>query len=216
MQRPERGTPFAWLIAAIVSLPAILYAFLGLSSRLMGDDFGLFATALHLSGRHNFEYWWNGWYSSYTFILFNDALAPLGPQYIAQAFPSINIVLWLLGLGWLYIITLRRLQVKRNRGPISVALAALTIAAAFTSFQTWESIFWYAASVRYVLPIGIFMIFLAAAIAIADLPLSRRVTGAAAVLGAANMLRQCGLFGIARGIAAAFLIAGAALGVCCF
>ncbi len=180
----RRESASAWLIVAFVSLPALLFAYLGLSSRLMGDDFGLFATALHLSGWHNFNYWWNGWYSSYTFIIFNDALAPLGPEYIAQAFPAINIALWMSGLAWLYTIAHRRLRLNRHRWPISMALAALTIAATFTSFQTWESIFWYAASVRYVLPIGIFMIFLAAAIAFADMPRSRWLTGAAALLGA--------------------------------
>lgn len=180
----RRETTVVWLIVAFVSLPALLFAYLGLSSRLMGDDFGLFATALHLSGWHNFNYWWNGWYSSYTFILFNDALAPLGPEYIAQAFPTINIALWLTGLTWLYAIALRRLRLNRNRRPISLALAALTIAATFTSFQTWESVFWYAASVRYVLPIGVFLLFLAAAITFADAPRSRWLTGAAALLGA--------------------------------
>lgn len=180
----RRETALVWLIVAFVSLPALLFAFLGLSSRLMGDDFGLFAASLHLSGWHNFLYWWNGWYSSYTFILFNDLLAPLGPEYIAQAFPAINIALWWLGMTWLFAIALRRLRLKQNRWPISAALAALMIAAAFTSFQTWESIFWYAASVRYVLPIGILMIYLAAAITFADRPYSRWLTSAASLLGA--------------------------------
>lgn len=180
----RRETALVWLIAAFVSLPALLFAFLGLSSRLMGDDFGLFATSLHLGGWHNFFYWWNGWYSSYTFILFNDLLAPLGPEYIAQAFPAINIALWWTGLTWLYAIALRRLRLKRNRWPTSVAFAALTIAATFTSFQTWESIFWYAASVRYVLPIGILMIYLAAAVRFADRPQSKWLTSTALLLGA--------------------------------
>ncbi len=180
----RRETALVWLAFVLASLPALLYAFLGLSSRLMGDDFGLFAGSLHLGGWHNFLYWWNGWYSSYTFILFNDLLAPLGPEYIAQAFPAINIALWWTGLTWLYAIALGRLRLNRNRWPISLALAALTIAAAFTSFQTWESVFWYAASVRYVLPIGVFMIFLANAISFADRPRSKRLTGAAALLGA--------------------------------
>lgn len=180
----RRETALAWLLVAFVSLPALLYVFLGLSSRLMGDDFGLFASSLHLGGWHNFLYWWNGWYSSYTFILFNDLLAPLGPEYIAQAFPAINIVLWFSGMSWLYAIALGRLRLHRNRWPISLALAALTIAATFTSFQTWESVFWYAASVRYVLPIGVFMVFLAAAIAFADRPHPKWLTGAAALLGA--------------------------------
>ena len=180
----RRETALVWLIVAFVSLPALLFAFLGLSSRLMGDDFGLFAASLHLGGWHNFLYWWNGWYSSYTFILFNDLLAPLGPEYIAQAFPAINIALWWSGLTWLYVIALRRLRLQRYRWPISVALAALTIAAAFTSFQTWESIFWYAASVRYVLPIGILMIYLAAAVTFADRPHSKWLTSTALLLGA--------------------------------
>lgn len=183
-QRLGNERAFLWLIAALVSLPAVLYACLGLSSRLMGDDFGLFATALRLGGRHNFDYWWNGWYSSYTFILFNDLLAPLGPEYLAPAFPSINIALWLLGLTWLFALALGPLQLKRKRMPISVTLAALTLAATFTSFQTWESIFWYAASVRYVLPIGILMIFLASVITVAGAPRSRRLRAAASVLGA--------------------------------
>ena len=170
MRRLQNQPALAWLLVTFLSLPALLYAYLGLSSRLMGDDFGLFATSMHLSGWHNFQYWWNGWYSSYTFILFNDLLAPLDPEYIAQALPTPNIALWLLGLTWLYAIALRRLQAHRSRLPIAVALAAVTIAATFTSFQTWESIFWYAASVRYVLPIGLCMIFLAAAIAFAVSP----------------------------------------------
>ena len=177
MGRIRNETALVWLIVAFLSLPALLYAYLGLSSRLMGDDFGLFATALRLGGWHNFDYWWQGWYSSYTFIIFNDLLAPLGPEYIAQAFPTINIAIWLLGLTWLYVIALRRLQLKRNRLPISAALAAVTIAAVFTSFQTWESVFWYAASVRYVLPLGAFMVFLAAAITVVESPRSRRVIG---------------------------------------
>ena len=117
----RRETALVWLTVAFLSLPALLFAYLGLSSRLMGDDFGLFATALHLGGWHNFSYWWNGWYSSYTFILFNDALAPLGPEYIAQAFPAINIALWMTGLSWLYMIALRRLRLNRNRGRSSRA-----------------------------------------------------------------------------------------------
>lgn len=180
----RREAALVWLITALVSLPAMLFAFLGLSSRLMGDDFGLFAASLHLGGWHNFLYWWNGWYSSYTFILFNDLLAPLGPEYIAQAFPAINIALWWSGMSWLYAIALRRLRLKRNRRPISVALAALTIAATFTSFQTWESIFWYAASVRYVLPIGILMLYLSASIAFAGRPRSKWLTSTVLPLGA--------------------------------
>ena len=71
----------------LASIPALLFAFLGLFSRMMADDYGLFATALRLGGRINFSYWWENHFGSYTFILLNDLVAPLGAVYVPAIVP---------------------------------------------------------------------------------------------------------------------------------
>ena len=142
------GSLAAWTVATISLLPAALYAYLGHFSRLMIDDYAYFAMAFGLGFRHYFDYWRNTWHGSYSYFVFHDLLTPLEAR-IPPLFPAITIALWLLGLTWLLSILLRHLEIRRNRLPIAIALAALTVHASIMSFHTWESIYWYASSSRH-------------------------------------------------------------------
>ncbi len=161
-----RSSHILRMLAALSSAPVLLYAALGFSARMMADDYGLFATALRLSGRDNFSYWWQNWYGSYSFILFNDLLAPLGAAALPAIMPAIIIALWLGGLTWLAMLVLRALGLRRGALSMSVMLAALTVAASLSAFPTWEALYYYAASVRYALPVGSLLIFFALACAL--------------------------------------------------
>ena len=148
-------------LAALASLPVLLYAVLGFSARMMADDYALFATALRLSGRHNFGYWWDGWFGSYSFILFNDLLAPLGAAAIPAIMPAVIVLSWLSGLTWLLTLVLRALGLGRDALPVSCVMAALTVGASVCAFPTWEALYYYAASARYAFPVGVLLLFLA-------------------------------------------------------
>ncbi|MDE2855120.1 MAG: DUF6056 family protein [Chloroflexota bacterium] len=162
--KADAGARAAWLAAALALAPVALFAYLGHFSRMMGDDWGHFATAQQLGGADYFQFWWAQRYSSYTYILLHKALAPMGPEIMPQVFPAAIIALWLLSLAWLIAAILRILQIERNRRPVSVALAALLLTATLNSLYTWESIYWYSASVRYALPVALFILYIAFAI----------------------------------------------------
>ena len=133
---------------------------------------------------------WNG---SYSFNGLHGLLEPFGPPIIPQIFPTIIIVLWLIGLSWLNVHVLLSLKVGRNRLPIAIALAALILAATIKGLHTWESIFWYSASARYSLPVALFSIYLAATFEFAGRLHSRGLMAGAAVISAFACFITAGL-----------------------
>ncbi len=181
-----------WLLALVASLPALLIAYLGQFSRLMGDDWCFFNTALHLGGRDYFSFWLNNWHSSYTYVALDWALKHFGPENMPPIVPAITFSLWLLGLLWLYCLVLRGLDIDANRFLIALVLAFLTLAAFVKGVYDWEALYWYAASTRHSLPVGFFLIYLALSWELA----SRRASGSRLVV-----------FAVA-GAVACFVIAG--------
>ncbi len=178
-----------WLVALLASLPILLFAYLGQFSRMMGDDYARFATAMQLGGRINFLYWWNTWDGSFSGILFHDVIVPLGaPPHIPRVFPSVVMALWWVGLFWLIWLALAELRIRRNRILISVVLASLTAGAAVNAFYTWESIYWYTACVDNTLPVGGLLIYLACVFVIARRPRARRFDALAAAAGSLGCL----------------------------
>lgn len=155
---------WAWLLALLSLLPLAFYAYIGSFSRLLMDDYPIFAGALWLGFRDNLSYWWNHWSGSYTYYIFHDLLSIFGPVRIPSVFPTVIIIVWLGGLAWLISLALRHFTQRRSHAPIAIAIAALTVNAALMSFHTWESIYWYAASADYTLPAGILLWMLAAAL----------------------------------------------------
>ncbi len=169
----------------LAALPLLLFACLGQFSRMMGDDYARFATALQLGGRHNFLHWWNGWDGSYSGILFHDLIAPLGAISIPRVFPAVVIALWWAGLSGIFRLALDELGFRQNSALVGSALAALTTGAAVNGFYAWESIYWYTACVDNTLPVGGLLIALAIAFRRARPRRSRRFTVLSAVAAAA-------------------------------
>ena len=164
-------------------LPALLFAYMGHFSRLMIDDYPLFATSLWLGFRDRFFHYWNGWHPSYTFVLSYDLLTPLGPENMPPLMPAIIIAVLFVGVAWIILHVLRALQVTQDKLMIASALAALTVVATIVSFHTWESIFWYSAAIRHTLPVGIFILYLAPTLEIAARPRRQAQVALAAVFG---------------------------------
>ena len=137
-------------------------------------------------------HWWQSWNASYSVNILHSLLVWLGAPAIVPIIPTIIIVLWILGLTWVISLILRELQVLRNRLPISVALAALALAATINAFYTLESIYWYSASARYAFPVGILAIILAATFEFAGRRHSRRSFTVAMLLAAATCFINAG------------------------
>ena len=174
----------AWLIAALTLAPLAVYMYLGHFSRLMLDDYGLFAAPLHLGFLDNFFHWRNNWFPSYTFYVVQDLLTPLDPARLPALLPAAIIVVWLAGLTWLIALALRHLELTRDRLPLSIALSALAVFASIRSFHTLESFYWFTASLRHTLPVGFMLLFLAVALELGE----NRGKAAAAVAVAAGLL----------------------------
>ena len=174
----------AWIIAALTLAPLALYIYLGHFSRLMLDDYGLFASPLHLGFLDNFFHWRNNWFPSYTFYVVQDLLTPLDPARLPALLPAAIIAAWFAGLTWLISLALRHLVLTRDRLPLAIALSALTVFAAIRSFHTLESFYWFTASLRHTLPIGFMLLFLAIALELGE----NRGKAAAAVTAAAGLL----------------------------
>jgi len=190
--RPNQG-PVLWLLALLASLPTLLIAYLGQFSRLMGDDWCFFNSALHLGGRDYFSFWLNNWHSSLTYIAIHDILAPLGPEYMPPIFPAIIFGLWLLGLAWLFFLVLRGLQLDANRLPVALILAFLSLAAFVIGVYDWEPLYWYSASIRHSLPVGIFLLVLTLFWEAASRQSSGRRLAVLAAAGAAACFVNAGL-----------------------
>ena len=181
----KRESALKWLLVVLCLVPVALFAYLGSFSRMMGDDYAIFAGAARLSARHNFSMWWDQWDGSYSKIIFHDLIAPLGPELMPQVMPSIIIGLWLLGLAWIIAQISSRIHLGSSRLPVALTLAALVLGATIYGFHTWESIYWYAASVDNTLPVGILLVYLAAALAIAERLHSKTSVAIVTLFGAA-------------------------------
>ena len=190
---PRKRFVALWAMILLASVPALLIAFLGTFSRIMGDDWCYFSTALHLGGRDYFGLWMGSWNGSFTYAILHDALAPLGPEYIPPMVPAIIFALWLIGLTWLILLVQRGSRLEAKRFLIALILALLTLAAFFRGVYDWEAIYWYAASTRHSLPIGIFLIYLALSWEVGRRQHSYRRIMLFALVGAAACFVNAGL-----------------------
>ena len=182
-----------WLLPMLACAPLLLYLYASSFSRLMGDDYGYFAVAIWQGFRDNFLHWWNGWHGSYSYFVAIDVLAPLDAARIPPVFPAFAFCLWLVGAAWLIWHALRCLQLPRDRLRISVALAALVVAASVSAFFTRESLHWFTAVLRHSLPVGIFLVVVAFVLTVGMRPRSPKLLAAAAVAVAGVCFVNAGL-----------------------
>ena len=180
-----------WLLVFLALAPALLFAYTGQFSRLIGDTdctvvagqnlgvWGMVHDHLHTHGGRYGSYLWQS-----VFAQFNT-LAP-------QITHAIMAALWLVGGYWLVVQGLAFLKIDDSRRTISIAIAALTVAAMSNAFYTWESRYYHGAVVTHTLPIVLFTGYMALMVWMA--PRLRK-----------NILS---LVGIIAGGALCFLIAG--------
>ena len=149
-----------WLLVGMATLPAALYAYLGHFSRMVLDDFAFLHLGSKLGPLQHALYWRSKWMSSYSNPFLHGLLGPFD-RVVPSAFPTIIIVIWILGLTWLISQLLFLLKVKQHRLALAVSVAALTVAASINAFHTPQSFYWYAASLPYTLPLALFCVYLA-------------------------------------------------------
>ena len=156
VQESEENYPRVILVctvAASISFPILLYAYLGHFSRLMSDDYCAIAIGKELGAWDGMRHWYESWAGSFANFFFKSAIAPLD-----TAAPSITPLL-ILALFWLAVAFLlhqgmRLMGLEHPRRPLSFLLAAATVAASVNALYSPQSFYWFAASTHYTLPLA--------------------------------------------------------------
>ena len=156
----KRSATFRALMVALALAPALLYAYLGQFSRPLPDDHCNIAVGQERDAWQGMLYWLQRESGAYSSYFFNSAMAPLDTL-LPRITPTLIIVLWLVGLSWLIDEGLACLRISHSRRPLAVAVAALGVAAVINGLHSPQSFYWYAASVRYILPLALLTIYLA-------------------------------------------------------
>ncbi len=157
----KRSPVFYWLIAAFALAPALIYAWLGAFNRpLDDDDYCPIVIGQELGAWDGMLHWYHNWSGAYSSFFFANAIAPLDTR-AHGIVPGLIIVLWLAGLSWLVFQILTYLKIDSSRRLISVAAAALTVAASINGFYSPQSFYWYSASIKYTLPLPLLTTYLA-------------------------------------------------------
>jgi len=146
------------LLLALVPLLMCLY--LGQFSRLIVDDYAYLGKALHDGTWQALIFWRNNWSGDYSNQLIYGLLAAHAVA-IPSLFPIILATTSFLGFLWFNIRVLSYLGVAHGRGIAAVVMASLAVAATFNGFFTWQTFFWFSASVENSLPATILMLCLA-------------------------------------------------------
>lgn len=148
---------------ALALIPLLPFAYFGLSTRLMADDYS------HLGMAAKYGIWeallifrdsWNGHFSSFLVFGFSTPLGTAAPPFFASA----QLVLALVAFSWLVNAVLAQLRVVLYRRAISVALAALAVAATVNGFYSAHSFYWYSSAVHYTLSAIMFLLGIALAV----------------------------------------------------
>ena len=147
-------------LALLAYCPLALFAYLGHFSRLTYDDYGYLAKPLESGTWEAMLFWREHWNSDYTNFFVYGLLAPLGER-LPAVFPSVIIVVGLVGFTWFNTKLLTFLGVKRHLRLVAAALAALNLVAVIGGTFSLASFYWFTASVEYMLPVMILVVSLA-------------------------------------------------------
>ena len=151
-----------WLMVALALVPIILYAYLGQFTRLISIDNCEVAAARDVGvwERHLRDYTGNG--GRYSPYLFHLTLAPLD-THLTRITLTASIIVWLGGCYWLAFQGLGFLKIDHSRPALSLAIAALTVAATINAFfhYDFETFYHNAVFVTNVVPIVLFTVYMA-------------------------------------------------------
>lgn len=134
-------------VAPLSLLPMSLFAYIGLHTRPMSDDYCYIHTSAEMPWLEFILHWRDRWDGSYSDYALRDMLGPLGFE-VAALFPALLIGVWFIVAALLVTRCLELLHVERRR-TIAIALSALLVAAICNGLYGKNALYWYAASVRY-------------------------------------------------------------------
>ena len=140
-------------LLALSLLPILLFAYMGLHTRLIHDDFIYTATGRELGAWETTVQFYNRWSPAYTTVYIKAALSSLG-----VLLPPLSIALivglWMLGFYLLSREAIALLGLAGRRWLIALAVAALLAAAAINAFYSPQSFYWFSCNMTYTLPLG--------------------------------------------------------------
>ena len=171
MKLAQRSAIAAALAASLA--PVLLFAYLGMQSRPLSDDHCFIYTAKHLDLLEYLIYWRDRIDGSFSDYMVRRLLGPLDAN-VTWLFPSILIGVWLLSTAALLAKCLTLLSVNRYRRVIALALSKQLVAAICSGLYSEMALYWYAASVKYSVPMVSLTFFLLLLLNAARRPLERR------------------------------------------
>ena len=154
-----------WIMAALALAPIVLYAYLGQFTRSISLD------TCNIASVRDVGVWeqYLGNYARaggrYSSLLLQSISAPLD-THLTRITLLAAIIVWLAGGYWLVFQVLGLLKIKHSRPALSLAIAALTTAAAISAFfhYTFETFHHHAVFITYVAPLALFTVYMALAI----------------------------------------------------
>ena len=141
-------------LLVLSSFPVLLFAYLGLHTRLIHDDFGVSAVGRAVGAWDGLVHYYNRWTSAYSSIFLRLSLA----EHAVALPPLITmtiIAIWLVSLYWLFHQLLSCLNLNEHRGFLALSASALVVGAAINAFYTPESFYWYSANMQYTVPLAV-------------------------------------------------------------
>ena len=161
-------------------LPVSLFAYMGLHTRLIHDDFGYTAIGRELGAWETMVFYYNEWSPAYSTVYIKAALSSLGVL-LPPLSIALIIGLWMLGFYLLSREAIALLRLQGRRWLIALAGAALLAAAAINAFYSPQSFYWFSSNMTYTLPLGA----VAGCLALASWVLKRSDDSARLIAGAA-------------------------------
>ena len=161
--------------AAVVALclgPLLAFAYLGLHSRPIADDFCHLGSALQLNMWDYVLFWRGTIVASFGDKTIFYALGSLGLD-AAKLVPALLLASWTLSAAALLTHLLRLLGLERHRRPIALSVAALIVAATAYGLYTEQALFWFSAIAEYSAPLVLLTPFPLLLLHAASRPLSR-------------------------------------------
>ena len=154
----KRRAVLQTLIVALALAPAVFFAYLGQFSRLTSDDYCEIGVAREMGAWGYMAHRFAVFSSGYANEFFKGLAAPLD-MLAVRVTPALIVVLWLAGLFWLVDEGLAHLKISHSRRPLTLAIAALAVAAAISSLPAPLSFYWYSSNVKYILPLALLTIY---------------------------------------------------------
>lgn len=147
----QKSTFLRPLLVIITTIPVLLFAYLGSFSQMMSDDYCFVAVGHEYGGWGGTVYWFHTWEGSYSAFFWRSSFAVFDTA-MPALMPSIVLVLWVIALVWLLNQVLDILNIN-PRGILSLVLANLVVFVTINALHSYQSFYWYAATVEYTLPL---------------------------------------------------------------